>query len=294
MKRNWISGAALLLGTLGNVVAQPAGGGWEAVDKVFGSAGKDMPGEVHRFGWPRADLKVSLDGVAIEPPLALGSWAAFKKTGSGDEAIAMGDLALLDSEVDGVIRAFEAGGVEVLAVHNHLIGETPRIVYVHFHGHGAADPLATTIHAALAKTKTPVTGGAVQASEDEKKVLDRVESAFGRKGAMAGRVLQFGVARAAAIRNSGLEIPPSMGMANSINFQAAGSQVATTGDFVLVADEVNPVIRELQSHGIAVTALHSHMLREDPRLFFMHFWGVGTPEKIGEGIKAALAKVATK
>ena len=295
MKRNWISGAALLLGTLGNVIAQPAGGGWEAVDKVFGSAGKDMPGEVHRFGWPRADLKVSLDGVAIEPPLALGSWAAFKKTGSGDEAIAMGDLALLDSEVDGVIRAFEAGGVEVLAVHNHLIGETPRIVYVHFHGHGAANALATSIHVALAKTKTPLTGGGpVQASEDEKKVLDRVESAFGRKGAMAGRVLQFGVARAAAIRDSGLEIPPSMGMANSINFQAAGSQVATTGDFVLVADEVNPVIRELQSHGIAVTALHSHMLREDPRLFFMHFWGVGTPEKLGEGIKAALAKVATK
>jgi hypothetical protein len=295
MKRNWISGAALLLGTLGNAIAQPASGGWEAVDKVFGSAGKDMPGEVHRFGWPRADLKVSLDGVAIEPPLALGSWAAFKETGSGDEAIAMGDLALLDSEVDGVIRAFEAGGVEVLAVHNHLIGETPRVVYVHFHGHGAADALATTIHAALAKTKTPLAAGSsAKPSAYDEKIYEAMQGILGRKGTMAGRVLQLGVPRAAAIRDAGIEIPPTMGMATAINFQAAGSRVATTGDFVLVADEVNPVIRELQNHGITVTALHSHMLREEPRLFFMHFWGVGTPEKIGEGIKAALAKVATK
>jgi len=274
--------------------AQSAGA-WDTVDKVFPAPGKDMPGDVHRFGWPRTDLKVSVNGVSIAPPLALGSWAAFKKTGSGEEAIAMGDLALLDSEVDGVIRAFEAGGVEVLAVHNHLIGETPRIVYVHFHGHGAADALATTIRKALEKTKTPLASGvAAQASADDRKALDRVEGVLGRKGTMAGRVLQFGVPREAAIRDSGIEIPPSMGMANSINLEAFGSQVATTGDFVLVADEVNPVIRELQSHGIAVTALHSHMLREEPRLFFMHFWGLGTPEKIGEGLKAALAKVATK
>lgn len=294
MKRSGTLIATLLLGALGNGLAQ-TGSGWEVVDKVFGVSGKDMPGEVHRFGWPRADLKVSLNGVSIEPPLALGSWAAFKKTGTGDDAIAMGDLALLDSEVDGVIRVFEAGGVEILAVHNHLIGETPRIVYVHFHGHGAAGALAATIRSALEKTKTPLAGGgAAQASPEEKKILDRVESALGRKGTMAGRVLQFGVPRATAIRDSGVEIPPSMGMANSINFQAAGSQAAATGDFVLVAEEVNPVIRELQSHGIAVTALHSHMLREEPRLFFMHFWGVGAPEKIGEGLKAALGKVATR
>jgi hypothetical protein len=273
----------------------PSAGAWDAVDKVFAAPGKDMPGDVHRFGWPRGDLKVSLDGVSIEPPLAIGSWAAFKRTGSGEEAIAMGDLALLDSEVDGVIRAFEAGGVEVLAVHNHLIGETPRIVYVHFHGHGAADALATTIRMALEKTKTPLAAGSsAKPSADEEKIYEALQGILGRKGTMAGRVLQLGVPRAAAIRDSGIEIPPAMGMATAINFQAAGSQVATTGDFVLVADEVNPVIRELQSYGIAVTALHSHMLREEPRLFFMHFWGLGTPEKIGEGLKAALAKVATK
>jgi uncharacterized protein DUF1259 len=283
----------LLAGAPGSP-AQSAGA-WDTVDKVFAAPGKDMPGDVHRFGWPRGDLKVSLDGVSIEPPLALGSWAAFKKTGSGEEAIAMGDLALLDSEVDGVIRAFEAGSVEVLAVHNHLIGETPRIVYVHFHGHGPADALATTIRQALEKTKTPLaSGSSAKPSADDEKTYETVQGILGRKGTMAGRVLQLGVPRALAIRDSGIEIPPAMGMATAINFQAVGARVATTGDFVLVADEVNPVIRELQSHGIAVMALHSHMLREEPRLFFMHFWGLGTPEKIGEGLKAALAKVATK
>ena len=91
-----------------------------------------------------------------------------------------------------------------------------------------------------------------------------------------------------------MEVPPSMGMSNAMNFQTVGARVATTGDFVLIADEVNPVIRELRAHGIAVTALHSHMLRETPRLFFMHFWGVDRPEKIGAGLKAALARIATK
>jgi hypothetical protein len=236
-----------------------------------------------------------LAGVSIEPALALGSWAAFKKSGKEDEAVMMGDLALLGSEVDGVIQTLEAGGLEVLAVHNHLINETPRIVYVHFHGHGEAASLAKGLRAALEKTATPLApGSAGKPTAEEEKVFESVQSVLGRKGSMAGRVLQLGVPRAGAIQDSGMEVPPGMGMANAINFQTAGRRVATTGDFVLVADEVTPVIRELNAHGIAVTALHSHMLRETPRLFFMHFWGVDTPEKIAEGIKAALTKIATK
>jgi Domain of Unknown Function (DUF1259) len=107
-------------------------------------------------------------------------------------------------------------------------------------------------------------------------------------------VLQVGVPRAEKIEENGMEVPAAMGMANALNFQRAGGQVATTGDFVLIASEVNPVIRELRSHGIAVTALHSHMLAETPRLFFMHFWGVGSPETIAAALKAALSKVNTK
>ena len=276
--------------------ARAQGAGWDAVDKVFGQAGKDLPGDVHRYGWPRADLHVSVGGVPVQPGLALGAWAGFKKTGTGDEAVTMGDLVLLSSEVDAVVGELQAGGFEILAIHNHLNGETPRVLYVHFHGHGDAAALAKTLKAALAKTKTPAPSGKPPAkpSDVQQKTLEKLQEVLGHKGTMAGTVLQVGVPRAEPIQDGGMEIPPSMGMANAMNFQTVGTRVATTGDFVLIADEVNPVIQSLRTHGIAVTALHSHMLRESPRLFFMHFWGVGAPEKIGEGLKAALSKIAAK
>jgi hypothetical protein len=253
---------------------------------------------VRRYGWPRTDLHVRLAGVPVEPALALGGWAAFKKTGNGQDAATMGDLVLLGPEVDPVARELQAGGFEILAIHNHLIDEIPRVVYLHFHGMGDVAALAKTLKAALEKTGTPQAPPAGKApakpTPAQEKVFQRIQDVLGRKGNMAGTVLQLGVPRAEPIQDGGMEVPPSMGMANAINFETVENRVATTGDFVLVADEVNPVIRELQAHGIRITALHSHMLRESPRLFFLHFWGVDTPEKIGEGIKAALAKVATR
>ena len=296
MKRPLVGATFALLCSLAAVLAaSPPETGWEAVDEVFSSPGKDLPGGVRRYGWPRTDLHVVVGEVPVEPGLALGAWAGFKKTGTGDEAVTMGDLVLLGSEVEPVLGELESGGFEILAIHNHLIGETPRILYVHFHGHGDAATLARTLKAALAKTKTPLpvkAAGKPIAAQVE--TFEKLQEALGRKGTMAGSVLQVSVARAQPIQDEGMEVPPSMGMNNPMNFQTVGTQVATTGDFVLVADEVNPVIRELHAHGIAATALHSHMLRETPRLFFMHFWGVGSPENIGAGLKAALAKIATK
>ena len=275
--------------------ASPPEGGWKPVDDVLGSAGKDLPGDVHRYGWPRTDLQVTIGQIRVEPALALGSWAGFMKTGKGDEAVTMGDLVLLEPEVEPVLGELESGGFEVLAIHNHLIGETPRVLYVHFHGHGAATTLAKTLQATLAKTKTPAPGPvAAKLTSEQEGTFEKLQEALGRRGTMAGTVLQISVARAGPIQDDGMEVPPSMGMNNPMNFQTVGAQVATTGDFVLVADEVNPVMRELHTHGIAATALHSHMLRETPRLFFMHFWGVGSPENIGAGLKAALAKIATR
>ncbi len=294
MKPFWIVMFALLLFAAPRA-ARAQGAGWDAVDKVFGFAGKDLPGDVHRYGWPRADLHVSVGGVPVQPGLALGAWAGFKKTGTGDEAVAMGDLVLLEPEVEPVLGEFEAGGFDILAIHNHLIGETPHVLYVHFHGHGDPAALAKTLKAALAKTKTPPPGEApAKPTAAQEMTFEKLQQALGHKGTMSGTVLQVGVPRAEPILEGGMEVPPSMSMNNPMNFQTVGTQVATTGDFVLIADEVNPVLRELHSHGIQVTALHSHMLRETPRLFFMHFWGVGTPEKIGEGLKAALSKVATR
>ncbi|HEY3125120.1 MAG TPA: DUF1259 domain-containing protein [Thermoanaerobaculia bacterium] len=275
--------------------APPGEGGWNETDKVFGQTGKDLPGEVHRYGWPRSDLHVTIGGVTVAPGLALGAWAAFKRAGTGDDAVTMGDLVLLESEVEPVLGELEAGGFEILAIHNHLLGESPHVVYVHFHSHGDPAALARTLKAALVRTKTPPPGTApAKPTVEQEKTFEKLQQALGHKGTMSGTVLQVGVPRAEPIQDGGMEVPPSMGMNNPMNFQTVGTRVATTGDFVLIADEVNPVLRELHAHGIQVTALHSHMLRETPRLFFMHFWGVGTPEKIGESLKAALSKVATK
>ncbi|MDQ6893959.1 MAG: DUF1259 domain-containing protein [Acidobacteriota bacterium] len=284
---------ALLCSSI-SIAAPPPDGGWNAVDKVFGQTGKDQPGNVHKFSWPRTDLKVSIAGVPIEPALALGSWAGFTKMEGGD-AHAMGDLVLLGSEVAPVVRALEKGGFEILAIHNHLIGETPRAVYVHFHGKGEPAAIAQTLKTALGQTATPLSGSApAKPTPEQEKTFQTVQDVVGRRGNMAGRVLQLSIPRAEAITDSGMEVPPSMGMAIAVNFETVGAKVATTGDFVLIADEVNPVIRALHAHGIDATALHSHMLKETPRLFFLHFWGVDAPEKIAAGIKAALANVATK
>ena len=299
MKRIPFATPALLLLLLVSAVlsAAPAESAWEDADKVFGQTGKDLPGEVHRYGWPRSDLHVTVGGIPVEPGLALGAWAAFKKTGTGEEAVSMGDLVLLESEVEPVLDELVKGGFEILAIHNHLLGETPHVVYVHFHGQGAPAALAKTLKAALAKTKTPAPApgkAAAKPTPEQERIFQKLQDALGQKGTMAGTILQVGVARAEAISDGGMEVPPSMGMNNPMNFQTVGTRIATTGDFVLIAEEVNPVLRELRAHGVEVTALHSHMLRDTPRLFFMHFWGVDTPEKIGEGLKAALSKIAAK
>lgn len=263
---------------------------WTKVDAVFDTAGKDLPGGVHRFGWPRRDLHVRVGDVEVAPALALGSWGAFLKTGNDGNVMAMGDLVLLEPELAPVINALQSGGIDISAIHNHLVDESPHVIYVHFSAHGDAVAIATSLKKALEQTRTPLSAAPPAKPQPADPVYDAVQQALGRKGALAGTVLQMGVPRAEKIEENGMEIPASMGMATALNFQHVGDKVATTGDFVLLAAEVNPVIRELRAHGIAVTALHSHMLAETPRLFFMHFWAVGDPEKIGAGLKAALAK----
>jgi hypothetical protein len=288
MNKAGILTVALLLAHYASAADSP----WQETDKVFGQNGKAQPGDVQKYSWPRRDLHVTVGGTVVAPALALGSWAAFKQ--DGGQSMTMGDLVLLGAEVNPVARALQAGGFEILAIHNHLIGESPRVLYLHFMGKGEPVALAKTLKAAMSKTATPTgMASAAKPTEADTKLFDDFQTALGHKGSMAGSVLQIGVPRRDPITDGGMEIPPAMGMAESINAEVRAS-IAATGDFVLVADEVNPVIRELQSHGIDVTALHSHMLRESPRLFFMHFWGVGAPEKVGEGLKAALSKVATK
>ncbi len=263
------------------------------IDSQLGRSGQKA-GDVYKVGFPRTDLRVSVHGLVIKPGLALGSWAAF--LGTDESAMVMGDLVLLESEINPVLDKLRGAGFEITAIHNHLAEETPHVMYMHYMGHGNAAQLARELHAALAASKTPLEKPA--ASEELPNPptwVDAIEKKLGRKGAFRGGVLGYGVPRSGQITMGGMTIPPAAGMAETINFQAAGEgSVATTGDFVLTASEVNPVITELRTHGIAVTALHSHMLTEEPRLFFMHFWSVGSPEAVGTGIGAALEKISVE
>jgi len=265
---------------------------WSAADRALGRAGAAQPGNVHKFSFPRSDLSVTVGGIQVRPALALGSWIALKQTADG-KAMAMGDLVLTEDEVQPVLTRLQKGGVEQTAVHNHLVGETPHVVYMHIMGKGDADKLAQTIHDALADTKTPM--GPPRAITPLRLDLDTTAfaAALGVAGKGNGGVYQISVPRPDAIREGGEEIPPSMGVATGINVQpTTGGRAVTTGDFVLLPAEVNPVIRALQANGISVTALHSHLLMDQPHVLFMHFWGNDDALKLARGLRAALDATA--
>ena len=267
---------------------------WRKIDDALGRSAA-ITGEVHRYGFPRTDLQVTLDGVAIKPALALGGWAAFKPDHEG--AMVMGDLVLLESEINPVMTTAIENGLEITAVHNHILRASPLTFYMHVSGRGDPLQLANALHKALAASKTPLTVPAATAAAPEIALsvadLDRI---VGVKGKAVGGVYQFAVARSDQISEHGMPLDPAgpLGVATAINFQPTGEgKAAITGDFVLSAKEVNPVIKVLRANGIEVTALHSHMLDEQPRLFFMHFWANDDALKLAKGLRAALDDMAT-
>lgn len=261
---------------------------WAAVENALGRKAAPQPGDVMRFSFPRRDLRVAIEGVQIRPALALGSWAAFKRVGGGHTMV-MGDFVLLEHEVNDVISELQKGGVEQTALHNHVLLESPGTMYLHISGHGDEQKIAATIRAALARTATPMD----TASPGPAPAIDLDTTAIARMLGHAGRpnggVYGVNVPRAETIRAGDTEVPASMGLATVINFQPTGDgRAAITGDFVMTADEVNNVIRALRSNDIRITALHSHMLTETPRLFFMHFWANDDALKLARGLRAAL------
>src|SRR5947208_504589 len=265
---------------------------WDAVAKAIGRPGTEMPGGVYRVGIGRSDLTVTLDGVQIKPPLALGSYLAFKK--SGKEAMLMGDLVLLQEEVNPVMKKLIEQGIQITAIHNHLLRATPQVMYMHYQGHGDAAKLAAAVRTALQESKTPLEAPAKPASQPAID-LDQaaIEKTLAAKATPNGGVLQFSIPRAEAIKEHGATISPAMGMGTVVNFQpTGGGKAAITGDFVLIAKEVNTVLKTLRDNGIEVTALHSHMLEEEPRLFFMHFWANDDAQKLAKGLRVALDKVS--
>jgi hypothetical protein len=259
-----------------------------ALNNVFGKQGT-VTGNVYKISYPRSDLKVKVNGFTVAPGLALGTWVGIIQM--GNLAMMMGDLVLPDSEVPKVIKKLVEENLEVTAIHNHLINETPAVKYIHYHGEGDPVTLAKEIKAVLEVTATPLTASVK--TQTPKIDWSNVTAILGT-GKENGKLLQYIFPRNEKLTESGMEMPPSMGMATSINFQMDGNRAAITGDFVLLADEVNPVVKALVENGITPTAIHTHMLHDEPHLFMMHFWAVGDPEKLATGLKAALDKTNSK
>ena len=283
--------AALIVGVTGmalTVGASAADIDWSKVDQALGKPGTNQPGGVHKYGLPRSDLKITVDGLAIKPTLALGSWIAFMPM--GNDAMFMGDLVLTDNEISPVMKRLIDDGIEITAIHNHLLRTSPAVFYMHVGGQGDPVKLAQTLHAALALSQTPLAAPATAAAPATIELdTAAVDAALGAKGAINGGVYQVNIPRAESISEDGMTVPPSMGTAIAINFQPTGAgKVAITGDFVLLGKEVNPVLRTLRNNGIEVTALHSHMIDDSPHLFFMHFWANDDVAKLTHGLRAAL------
>ncbi len=288
--------AAILAGSLVGLSAFGAAAetDWSKVATALGKPGTELAGGVYRVGLARTDLHVRVDGVELKPTFALGSWLAFRP--EGNMTMVMGDLVLTETEIAPVMTKLAEGGIAITALHNHLLRAQPATFYMHVLGQGDPVKLASALHDGLALSKTPLgdagagaAGSAPPSIELDTAMIDRT---LGAKGRVAGGVYQFGIARAEVVRDGGMEVPVAMGSAEAINFQpTGGGKAAITGDFVLTASEVNPVLRALRENGIEVTALHNHMLDDQPRLFFMHFWANDDTQKLAKGLRTALDKI---
>jgi Domain of Unknown Function (DUF1259) len=279
----WLSAAAFA-----------AGDEWQAqVGQALGKLGTSMPGGVYRVALPRTDLTVTLDGVELKAGFALGSWLAFEKI--GDQGMAMGDLALTAAEVGPVMKRLVAAGIEVTALHDDLPRAQPVTIYMHVMGRGDPVKMADVFHDMLAENRMPyavLSIGVPPAPPPLDFDTAAIDAALGAKGTNDGGVYAFAIPRAEPIKVGGSGVPPAMGAANAINFQpTGGGKAAITGDLALTANEVQPVIKALIAHRIEVTALDNHMLDEEPRLFFVHFWANDDAKKLALGLQAALAQI---
>lgn len=283
----------LLLALLAVSGAHAAEPDWTAVARAIGKPGAVQPGGVYKIALPRTDLQVVVDGVTVRPALALGSWLAFAPAGA--DVMVMGDLVLTQEEVNPVLSRLAAGGIEVTALHNHLLRARPATLYMHVEGHGSAPALAATLSQALGASATPV--GDAPAAPAAPLDLDTalIDRALGAAGKASGGVYQVSIPRPERIVSGGMPVPPSMGTATALNFQpTGGGRAAVAGDLVLTAAEVNPVLRKLREGGIEVAALHNHMLADEPRLFFVHFWANDDAGKLARGLRAALDQTAAR
>jgi hypothetical protein len=252
------------------------------VEQILG-----VPGQMQEGAWvvpfPRSDIKVTIYGENVPPAFGFGSWTAWKNM--GNEMMVMGDLVLLEKEINLVISALAEADINVTALHNHFLGEKPRIMYMHIHGVGQAEALARGIRKALDKTATP---RSIPVATSDAPAIDtkRIEEIIGHAGKAGGGIFKITVGRP-GVKIHGVELTSSMGLNSWVAFIGTNERAHVAGDIAMLANEVNPVIRALRHGGINIVAVHNHMLDEEPRIFFLHYWGTGPAEKLAKTVRAA-------
>jgi hypothetical protein len=267
-------------------------GDWRGTADVLGRPGKLKDGTIYRFSFPRSDLAVTSQNVRIKPALALGSYAAFARYPDGSSMV-MGDLVVTEAELPAVTDALQRAGINQTAIHKHLLQESPPVWWTHIHGQGNPQDLARGIRAALDATGTPPPSDAQQPPPE----LDTggIDAALGRKGTAEGGAYKFSVPRRDTISDSGMGLPPAMGVTTALNFQpTGGGRAAINGDVVMTANEVQPVLRALRQGGITVVSLHNHGLGDEPRLFYTHFWAEADAVTLAKALRTAVDATAVK
>lgn len=287
-------GAGTVLGTsLGSGIAaadtQDGDGiNWDEVGEAIGKEGERKEDDVYKIEFPRTDLEVSAQDVEIEPALALGSWVGFTQMNES-ETLLLGDLVLTEDEYNQALSTLQEGGIQQTAIHKHLPDLSTPLWWTHIEGIGDPVELAQTINDALAETDTPMEESGDSEEADLALDTDQLDEIIGHEGEVDSGVYKYSIGLDQSVTTEGVEVPTSMGTATVLGFQPLGDgQAAINGDFAMIADEVNPVIRALRENGIQAVSLHNHMLEEEPQLFFMHFWATDDATTLAEGLRAAL------
>jgi len=265
---------------------------WKAVQDILGRKG-EVDESVLRVSFERSDLQVTKDGVPVSADLVFDCWYGFWPMKSG-EIMLMGDTCVREDELPAVEKEIHEQGLDLTALHNHLIGETPKIMFLHLSGHGSAADLARKVKAVLARTATP-TGPKPDEAEKEKPDWSAITSVLGKPAESEGDIVEYGFKRRDRLTMHGETLPATDALETTpeVKFQMLkDGRAVTYGEMILTADEVAPVFHVLTENGIEVEALHNHMTGEEPRLFFMHWWAVGKPDALARGVKAALARVS--
>jgi hypothetical protein len=285
---------ATLLAT--NAAPSPAAPGaaldTAAVERLTGAKGKlDEKEGVFKVSVPRADLTVNAGGVHLTPPMGLTSWAAFAPAGDG--VMVMGDTVMLEDQVNAVMSVALDNGLEVTALHNHFFWDTPKVMFMHIGGHGDLTALATAVGKVFAKIQETSGGkGDVPHAEIEpaKTTLDpaKIEGVLGRKGTLADGVYKLTVGR--STRMHGQAAGNAMGVNTWAAFAGADDRAVVDGDFAMLESELQDVLKALRHAGIQIVAIHQHMSGEEPRILFLHYWGIGSTADLARGLKDALGR----